>query len=127
MSPADPGKRQQAERRGRRSETLAAWLLRLKGYRILARRVKTRVGEIDLVARSLGGIVCFVEVKARPEEGSALLSVGARQQARIAHAASLYLAARPHLVSRGIRYDIVTVAPGRIPRHIRDAFRSPDR
>jgi putative endonuclease len=127
VSPPDVGKRQRAERRGRRGETLAAWLLRLKGYRILARRVKTRVGEIDLVARSPRGIVCFVEVKARPEEGTALLSVGGRQQGRIAQAASQFLASRPHLVSRGVRYDIVTVVPGRIPRHIRDAFRSPDR
>lgn len=118
-------KRQEAERKGRRSESLAAWLLRLKGYRILARRVKTRVGEIDLVARAPNGIVCFIEVKARPDIAQASASVGSRQQARIAQAASLFLASRPTLGSRGVRYDIVTVAPGRMPRHIRDAFRSP--
>jgi putative endonuclease len=120
---AAPG-RQQAERHGRRSESFAAWLLRLKGYRILGRRVKTRVGEIDLVARSPTGILCFVEVKARSEEGLALHSVSARQQVRIAQAASLFLAARPNLGRRGVRYDIVTVAPGRMPRHFRDAFRT---
>lgn len=115
-------RRQKAERQGRRSETLAALLLMLKGYRILARRVKTHAGEIDLVAKSPSGIVCFVEVKARPDRGAALDSVGARQQARIARAASLFLSSRPKLVPRGVRYDIVTVAP--LPRHIPDAFRS---
>lgn len=117
-------RRQKAEKHGRRSETLAALLLMLKGYRILGRRVKTHVGEIDLVARAPGGVVCFVEVKARREAGAALASVGERQQARIARAASLYLAARPNLAVRGVRYDIVTVAPGALPRHVRDAFRA---
>ena len=45
--------RQQAERRGHASESLAALWLRLKGYRILARRLKTHAGEIDLVAAAL--------------------------------------------------------------------------
>jgi putative endonuclease len=57
-------KRQSAERGGRRAESLAAWWLRLKGWRILARRVRTPVGEIDLVARR-GRTIAFVEVKAR--------------------------------------------------------------
>ena len=57
--------RQAAERRGRRSETWAALFLMAKGYRILGRRVRTRAGEIDLVARSPRGVLCFVEVKAR--------------------------------------------------------------
>jgi putative endonuclease len=120
---ADP-KRRKAEKHGRRSETFAALLLMLKGYRILARRVKTKAGEIDLVARAPSGPICFVEVKARSGDGVALDSVSTRQQARIAGAASLYLAARPQLANHGIRYDIVTVAPGALPRHIRDAFRA---
>ena len=57
--------RQAAERRGHSSESLAALWLRLKGYRILARRLKTRAGEIDLVAAAPFGPVCFIEVKAR--------------------------------------------------------------
>jgi len=124
MSDAATARRKRAERFGRRGETLAVWLLRFKGYRILGRRVKTHVGEIDLVARAPSGIVCFVEVKARASGGQALDSVGARQQERIARAASLYLAARPKLAARGIRYDIVTVAPRAVPRHLRDVFRS---
>src|ERR1700691_629904 len=57
--------RRKAERRGRSSETLAALLLMCKFYRILGRRVRTHAGEIDLVARSPSGVICFIEVKAR--------------------------------------------------------------
>ena len=113
-----------AEKRGRRSETLAALLLMAKGYRILARRVKTHLGEIDLVARSPQGVVCFVEVKARGTQSEAAGSIGARQQARIARAAALYLAQRPALAMKGVRYDAVILAAGRLPRHVRDAWRS---
>lgn len=123
MPDAFTPRRQKAEKRGRRSETLAALLLMMKGYRILGRRVKTHVGEIDLVARAPSGILCFIEVKARADANLALGSVGQRQQERIARAATLYLAARPKLAARGVRYDVVTVAPRTLPRHIRDAFR----
>ena len=113
--------RQAAESRGRSSETLAALLLQLKGYRILGRRVRTRAGEIDLVARSPTGVLCFVEVKARAQARAAVESVGPRQRARIMRAASLFVAGKPNLARKGMRFDIVTVAP--LPRHIRDAWR----
>jgi putative endonuclease len=116
-------KRQTAERHGRGSETLAALLLRLKGYRILGRRVRTRAGEIDLVARSPRGVLCFVEVKVRADARAAALSVAARQRARIARAASLFVAGRPKLAQAAMRFDIVTVSPRALPRHIRDAWR----
>jgi putative endonuclease len=112
-----------AEKRGRRGEALAALLLRLKFYRILGRRVRTRAGEIDLIARTPGGLVCFVEVKARADGVSAAEALGIGQKARIARAAELYLAARPALARNGARFDIVTVLPGKLPRHIRDAWR----
>ena len=112
-----------AEKRGHRGETLAALLLRLKGYRILGRRIKTHVGEIDLVARSPFGPVCFIEVKARADLMLAAQSVAPRQQTRIARAASLYLASRPGLARDGVRFDIVAVAPRKWPRHFRDAWR----
>jgi len=121
---ADPRtRRKAAERRGRRSEFWAALILTLKGYRILGRRVRTHAGEIDLVTRAPSGIVCFIEVKARSETRAAAQSVMPRQQARIARAAALYLAARPGLGARGVRFDVVTVAPGGLPRHLRDAWR----
>jgi putative endonuclease len=120
------GRRQAAEKRGRHSETLAALLLRLKFYRILGRRVRTKLGEIDLIARAPSGIVCFIEVKARAHDAGAADALGPRQQARIARAARLYLAGRPGLAPRGVRFDVVSVVPGRIPRHLRDAWRTDD-
>jgi len=110
----------QAEKRGRHGEALAALLLRCKGYRILGRRVRTRAGEIDLVAKSPSGVVCFVEVKTRPQDGLAAEAVGQRQRARIARAAEFYLAGRQ--AAKGVRFDVVTVVPGRLPRHLRDAW-----
>ena len=114
--------RKKAEKRGRRGETLAALLLVCKGYRILGRRVRTRVGEIDLIARSPRGVFCFIEVKARPAEGLATEAIGQRQRARIVRAAELYLAGRPATM----RFDVVTVVPGRLPRHLKDAWRPDD-
>jgi putative endonuclease len=115
--------RQRAERHGHTSETIAALWLRLKGYRILERRLKTHAGEIDLVAAAPFGPVCFVEVKARGLARLAAESVGPTQQTRIARAASLYLAGRPHLARRGSRFDIVAIAPRSLPVHHRDAWR----
>ncbi len=116
-------RRQAAERRGRRGEIWAALLLALKGYRILGRRVQTYAGEIDLVARAPSGLICFIEVKARPETLAAAQSVSPRQQARIARAAALYLSGRPGLARKGVRFDVVTVSPGSLPRHLTDAWR----
>ena len=70
---ADP-RRRKAERRGRRAELIAAWYLRLKLYRVLARRYRTPVGEIDLIVRR-GRTIVFVEVKHRPSEAEALEAV----------------------------------------------------
>ena len=113
--------RTRAEKRGHRSETWAAWWLRLKGHRILGRRIKTHAGEIDLVTLSPVGPVCFIEVKARALARDAAEAVGPAQRTRIARAASLYLASRPALAKRGARFDIVTVAG--LPRHLPDAWR----
>jgi len=111
-----------AHRRGHAGESLAALWLRLKGYRILARRLKTRAGEIDLVAAAPFGPVCFIEVKARSAARIAAESVGLSQQTRIARAASLYLASRPALARRGSRFDIVAIVPRRLPVHLRDVW-----
>jgi len=116
-----------AEKRGRRSETFAAALLMLKGYRILGRRVRTRAGEIDLIARAPGGVICFIEVKARGEELAALDSISARQRGRIGQAAHLWLASHPGLRPKAIRYDVIALAPGRLPHHLRDAWRDEGR
>jgi putative endonuclease len=112
-----------AETRGRRAETLAALLLACKFYRVLGRRVKTPLGELDLVALSPGGVLCFVEVKARVNESEAMGSIAARQRARIARAAALYMGSRPGLRHNGVRFDAILVMPRRLPRHVKDAWR----
>jgi putative endonuclease len=116
-------RRRAAETRGRRSETAAALLLTCKFYRVIGRRVKTHAGELDLIALSPSGVLCFVEVKARPLESDAAEAVSARQRARIARAAELYLGARPSLRHKGVRFDAVLVSSRRFPRHVKDAWR----
>lgn len=112
--------RRTAERRGRTAETVAAWYLRLRGFGILARRVRTPAGEIDLVARR-GRLLVFVEVKARPTLDAAAESLGPRQRKRLADAAAIWLAGHRH--AGAIRFDVLLVAPWSVPRHIVDAFR----
>jgi len=119
-------RRRAAERRGRRGELLARALLMLKGYRILGRRVRTRVGEIDLIARTPSGILCFVEVKVRAAEEAAVESVRIPQQVRIGRAAQLYLSQRPEMGRKGVRFDVVTVGEGGFPRHFAGAWHPED-
>ncbi len=97
-------------------------LLRLKGYRILARGFRLPVGEIDLVA-ARGGVVAFVEVKRRGDLVGAIEAISSRQRRRIARAAEAFMAARPDLAGKDQRFDVVLVAPRRLPRHILDAWR----
>lgn len=120
MNRAERGAR--ARRRGRRAEFIAAWLLRLKGFRILARDLRARPGEIDIVARR-GGTIAFVEVKARRDEAEAGESLRAAQRARIARAASAYLAQRPDIQHLAPRFDAVLFGAGGWPRHVPDAWR----
>ena len=115
-------RRRGRERAGRVAEALAAWLLRLRGYRILARRYATPVGEIDLVARR-GDLVVFVEVRHRPRATQALEALLPRQQARIGRAAASYLQRRPQLAACAVRFDLVAVMPWRLPRHVEDVWR----
>lgn len=115
--------RKRAEKRGRRSETWAALLLMAKGYRILGRRVRNHAGEIDLIAQSPAGVVCFVEVKARAAADRAAEALRPKQKARIARAAEIFVAKRPGLAAKGMRFDTVMLAPRSWPRHIRDAWR----
>ena len=115
--------RRGAELRGRRSELWAVLLLSCKFYRVLGWRVKTPLGEIDLVALSPDGVLCFIEVKARGGEGSAAEAITARQRSRIERAAALYLGARPALRQKAVRFDAMLVTPRSWPRHVKDAWR----
>lgn len=120
---AQPGSLDRAarERAGRRAETLAELLLRLKGYRILARRFRSGRGEIDLVARR-GRQIVFVEVKARRDHAAARAALTPAGERRIADAAIIWLSRQKDVADADIRYDLITVA-GVWPRHHKDAFR----
>jgi putative endonuclease len=110
-----------AEKRGRRAEGAALWYLRAKGYRLLARRFRTPVGEIDLVMRR-GRTIVFVEVKQRPDEIAGLDAVTMRGRKRIARAAEYWLSGHPDAAGFDLRFDIVVAVPGRLPRHLMAAF-----
>jgi len=110
-----------AFRVGLSAENKAAALLIAKGYRIVARRFRSSVGEVDIVARR-GRLLVFVEVKARNRLDDAAYSLQPRQQRRIAAAATAWLAEHPDDVESNIRFDAVLVAPGHIPRHVPAAF-----
>ena len=113
--------RQVAFALGLSAESRAAAYLIAKGYRIVARRFRSPVGEIDIVARRRG-VLGFVEVKARERLDDAAVAVILRQQRRIIAAAGAWLAAHPEDANRDIRFDVVLVAPKSLPRHIMAAF-----
>jgi len=106
---------------GLSAESRAAAYLIAKGYRILARRWKSPVGEIDIVARRRQ-LLIFVEVKARATLDGAAESVLPRQRQRIVAAAEAWLATYPDPKILDMRFDAILVAPGKLPRHIPSAF-----
>ncbi len=112
-----PQERRTRLRRGRMSEALAAAVLIAKGYRILGRRVKTRVGEIDIIALRANRLA-FVEVKRRATAEEAEAAITARQAARIRRAADNWLAQRPRYHEHEQGFDVILLVPGRWPRHI---------
>lgn len=107
--------------RGLVAEAVAAWWLRMKGYRILASRYRTPLGEVDLVARR-GKVLAFVEVKARGSIDAGLEAIAADGYRRIEAAADLYLAAHPKLSGLDMRFDLVVIRPRRLPIHVPNAF-----
>ncbi|MCJ7597264.1 MAG: YraN family protein [Methyloceanibacter sp.] len=113
--------RVKAYRRGLMAETLAALLLRLKGHRIIARRYKTPVGEIDLVALK-GKRLAFIEVKRRKSFEDAASALPTRARRRIVRAAQYWLASHPSYNGHDMRFDVVLTAPWSWPRMIQDAF-----
>ncbi len=115
-------RRRRAWLRGRHGEGLAACWLRLKGYRLLARNFRHGAGEIDLIARR-GRVLALVEVKTRGDLATASEALGPRQRARIVRATQAFLQQRPHLAQMSFRFDVILVAPGRLPRHLMDAWR----
>lgn len=110
-----------AYRGGHRAEALAALFLQLKLYRIIARRHKTPVGEIDLIAEHFGATV-FVEVKARRTAAQQAETLEAVNTSRITRAADYWLARNPAKANTDMRFDVIFLAPWRWPRHVINAF-----
>lgn len=112
--------RREAEQRGRGAETLACWYLRLKGWRILARRARVRGGEVDIVARR-GRTLAFVEVKARATEQAAAFSLDRNRLRRVATAAERLT---PKYMRDGdaVRIDALFIVPGKLPRHLANVW-----
>ena len=114
-------KRKQAQRRGHWAEWKAAAFLTLKGYRIVSIRDKTKLGEVDLIARK-GDLAVMVEVKARATVDQAVDAVTHTARRRINDAADLWLAKQRDSDRLSIRYDIIAVCPWKLPVHFKDAF-----
>jgi putative endonuclease len=114
-------RRFRAYRKGHRGERLAALALMLKGYRILARRHRTKLGEIDLIARR-GDLVLIVEVKVRQTLTEAMEALSRTSERRIEAAADLWLARQPDYGRLSIRFDMVAVLPRRWPIHVENVF-----
>jgi len=116
------GRRRAAWRRGHAGEMLAALALTAKGWRVVARRHRTPLGEIDLIARR-GRVVLIVEVKVRPSVGEAADAVSAAAWRRIAAAADLWLSRQKDGPALSLRFDLMAVRPWRWPTHLADAWR----
>ena len=112
--------RRRAQRYGAFAELLCRLILRLKGYRVLASRLRTRVGEIDIVAER-GRVLAIIEVKARPTEAAALEAVSISQRRRLERAALWVQRGNSRLADHCLRFDLFAVAHWRIPRHIQNA------
>jgi putative endonuclease len=114
-------KRFKAYRSGHRGEWLAALALMAKGFWIVERRYRTKLGEIDLIARR-GDLVLIVEVKTRPTLMAAMEALGRESERRIEGCADLWLSRQPDYGQLSVRFDMVAVLPWRWPVHVPNAF-----
>ncbi len=114
-------RRREAQALGRGAEDLVAEQLQAAGYTILAQRLRTKAGEIDLVVAEDRRLI-FIEVKARPRLAEAAYAVSARQQARLLEAAGVALATRPEWAREETRFDVALIAGGAV-QMIKDAIR----
>lgn len=110
-----------ARQLGRRAEVWAALWLMLRGYRVLGFRLSTPLGEIDLLAQR-GRVLAVVEVKQRATIEDALDAVTPTQRDRLRRAAAHVVAHRPALRALSVRLDLIALAPGRVPRHLPNAW-----
>lgn len=113
-------KRQRAELHGRRGEWLAAWWLRLHGWRVVAQRQRVATGEVDLVVRRRN-ILAFVEVKWRNRAADLDHAIDHWRLRRVA-AAAIILAPRLARPQENIRIDVMLLAPWRLPHHLTNVW-----
>ena len=114
-------KKIKAQRQGQFAETIASWFLRMKGYKLLSRNYKTKVGEIDLIVIK-GNSLCFVEVKKRGSKEAAAFAISQRQKERIIRASELYVKQNPGYQQCDIRFDAILIGATVIPYHITNAW-----
>jgi putative endonuclease len=112
----------QSFRRGLHAEEVACRALDGDGWTILARRLRTEAGELDVVAVK-PDLLAIVEVKARRSLADAAFALGPRQRARLLAAAEIALAEHPDWAREGMRFDLIVVDAAGNLRRIRDAFR----
>jgi len=112
----------QAYRRGVEAEAAVCRALEGDGWSVLARRLRTEAGEIDVVAAK-PELLAIIEVKARPTLADAAMALGARQRARLLAAAEIVLAEHPEWARVGMRFDLMVVDAAGTVRRIADAFR----
>ena len=111
-----------SHRRGHEAEARAEAALSRDGWTVLARRMRTPAGEIDLVAER-HGLAAVIEVKSRPTLATAAYAVGKRQQVRLMAAAEIALAENPGWGPNGVRFDVLLVDQAGSVRRVADAFR----
>lgn len=115
-----PEQRHEADSRGREGEAEAAIWLAQQGWQIVAQRVKTKAGEIDLIVRK-PGLIAFVEVKWRARAAALADAIDERRLTRVANAVEIvwqdYATA-----GEDVRIDVILLAPGRKPSHIENAW-----
>lgn len=119
-APRTPEQRRDADQRGREGEAAAAMFLAQQGWRIVAERVKTKAGEIDLIVKK-AGLVAFVEVKWRARAASLGDAIDERRLARVARAVEMVWQDYA-CEGEDIRIDVILLAPGRKPTHIENAW-----
>ena len=107
-------------RKGLWAEWWVRWYLRLCGYGILAKRYKTKFGEIDLICSKKGWLI-FVEVKAYKDKRHSLEAVTQKTQKRIIKASQIFVQQYQKPV-KGIRFDVAAVTTRGMVMHIRNAF-----
>ena len=107
------------------AEDAACAAVETDGWTILRRRLRTKAGEVDVVAEK-AGVLAIIEVKSRPTLAEAAVALSARQRARLVAACEISLGEHPEWGANGVRFDILVVDAASRVRRIADAFRSGD-